>query len=286
MGAADVVPGVSGGTMAYILGIYEQLLAAIKSFDTAWLCMILRLQFRSALARPHFGFIIPLGIGIAVALFTFTRIIPIPRLLQTHPESVYGLFFGLILGSIFILQRQTKLTSPRQFAWLMAGAAIGWTIMTAGVGATPDTPMFALISGMLAICAMILPGISGSFILLILGKYTYIFDALGRLDLAIIIPFGIGAVIGLASFARVLSLVLARWRNTTLLVINGVLAASLWIIWPFQMREYAPAGSGAKLVHSTPFLPTDIDVTVLSSCALALSGLAAVLLIHFMAERR
>jgi len=283
MGAADVVPGVSGGTIAYILGIYPQLLTAINSFDGMWLSQLLRFQFRAAAARPHFRFVLPLAAGIALALFTFTRIIPIPRLLYTHPEAVYGLFCGLVSGSIIVLQRRIRLASIRQFSLMVLGALLGWIAMTAAPSATPDTPLFAFLAGALAICAMILPGISGSFTLLVLGKYVYIFESLGRFDLTVIIPFGIGAILGLASFSRLLSYLLAKWQNGSMLVINGILVASLWIIWPFQLREYADSGS--KLLRSTPFLPSEIDITVLSSGALALCGFATVLAIHFVAER-
>ena len=285
MGTADVVPGVSGGTVAYILGIYAELLDAIKSFDARWLGMLGRLDMRAAIAYPHFAFLVPLAIGIVLALLIFTRIIPIPRFLTTHPELIYGLFFGLIFGSIITLHRQVQLGTPRQYAAIIAGAVCGWLLMNAVPQTTPDTPLFVFLSGALAITAMILPGVSGSFILLILGKYAYVFDGIGRFDFAVLLPFGCGMVCGLIVFSRVLSWLLNRWRNGAMLFINGVLVASLWIIWPFQRREFVEVHGKAKMVGSSPIVPAELDFTVLCSLALALAGLAAVVSIDALAQR-
>ncbi len=286
MGTADVVPGVSGGTVAYILGIYPKLLNAIKSFDLNWLRMLIRMELRAAFLHPHFSFLIPLALGIAAALLTFTRLIPIPLLLTSHPELVYGLFFGLILGSIVTLHRQVQLRGVVEYATAGVGIVIGWLVMTAVPQATPDTAPYVFVSGALAITAMILPGLSGSFILLILGKYASVFDAIGRLDFSVLLPFGFGVICGLIVFSRVLAWLLERWRNRAMLFINGVLIASLWIIWPFQRREFVLVHNKSKLVGSTPLIPAEWDFTVLCSAALALAGMAAVLSIDLLARRK
>ena len=121
MGTADVVPGVSGGTMAFILGIYQQLIEAIKSFDLDWLQGLFRLQGRIIFKRPHFSFLIPLGIGIFSALIFFTRVISLPTLIVTHPEAIYGLFFGLILGSVWILVLHADTLKPANIVALLTG---------------------------------------------------------------------------------------------------------------------------------------------------------------------
>ena len=144
MGAADVIPGVSGGTMAFILGIYEQLLAAIKSFDLECLKKLFIADFKGALSRPHFGFIIPLLIGIISALMFFTRVIPLPKLIITHPELIYGLFFGLILGSIFILIKHVGEIGAKDIIQIMIGIALGFLIVTMTPKDTPDNSWFIL----------------------------------------------------------------------------------------------------------------------------------------------
>ena len=285
MGAADVVPGVSGGTMAFILGIYTRLIDAIRSFDATWIAAIFRIDVRTVIARPHFRFLIPLGCGIVAAVAFFTRVVPIPRLLETHPELVYGLFFGLIVGSILVLLVDVGWRSFRDGLGLAAGIAIGGVIVTAVPTTTPDAWWFITVSGALAICAMVLPGISGSFILLILGKYAHVLDGIGRLDPAIVVPFAFGAAVGLAAFTRVLSWLLHRFERTMLLVICGFLVASLWVIWPFQQREFVEVRGKMRLIDSTPIAPA-LDETALYAGVLAALGLLIVVGVSYVANRR
>ena len=211
MGAADVVPGVSGGTMALIFGIYPRLINAIKSFDTDWIKGIIKLDLDVILHRPHFAFLIPLVIGILAAILFFTRVVPLPVLIRTHPEIIYGLFFGLILGSVLVLMKVTKSWSFKEIRFVIAGIAIGHLIFNMVPVETPDASWFIFLSGAVAISAMILPGISGSFILLMLKKYAYIFNAIGYFNFAVIIPFTLGMIMGLVLFSRVLSWLLKKW---------------------------------------------------------------------------
>jgi putative membrane protein len=285
MGAADVVPGVSGGTMAFILGIYTQLLAAIRSFDMLWLKAVLTLNVRESLSRPHFGFLLPLGIGLISAVIFFTRIIPLPKLLHTHPEPIYGLFFGLVLGSIITLLAETKKITGSDFFFLVSGAVVGWFTVNLVPTETPDGAWFIFISGMIAITAMILPGLSGSFLLLIMKKYDVILNGIGHFQLNIIIPFGLGAVTGLVVFSRFLSWLLSRFYQEALLSIVGILIGTLWIIWPFQIRHYIVAHGKQKLISSTPFLPNSFDQTVLYALLMFIFGLGLVIAIHQL-ERR
>lgn len=285
MGAADVVPGVSGGTMAFILGIYTRLIDAIKSFDSVWLGAVMRFDVSRALTRPHLSFLIPLGLGIVGAVAFFTRIVPIPALLRSHPEHVYGLFFGLVVGSVLVLLRDLGWRSFAEMFWLAAGIVIGGAIVTAVPTTTPDDWWFITFSGAVAICAMVLPGISGSFILLIMGKYAYVLDGIGHLDPAIIGPFALGAMIGLAAFTRVLSWLLHRFERAMLLAICGFLIASLWVIWPFQHRVFVTVRGKQRLIESTPLMPT-LDDTGLQAAALAAAGFAIVLFASAIAKRR
>lgn len=286
MGMADLVPGVSGGTMALILGIYTRLINAIRSFDQAWLMALLRFDLGTVARRPHWSFLIPLLLGIFAALLFFTRVISLPRLLETHHAQIYGLFFGLILASIVVLLGETGRLRIVDGVILGIGTALGLVIVTAVPFETPETTWFVFVSGMIAICAMILPGISGSFILLLMHKYSYVISAVGRLDFNVLAPFALGCVTGLAVFSRFLSWLLAHYYRPTLLVIKGILLASLWVLWPYQLRETAMIAGHERVVHSQPVLPTVFDDTVLASGLLALTGFIVVLAINALARQR
>lgn len=282
MGSADVVPGVSGGTMALILGIYQQLIEAVRSFDFTWLRSIARLDIAVALGRPHFGFLIPLVLGIVAALIFFTRIIPLPHLIETYPEPVYGLFFGLIVGSIIVLLRSFD-RGMHNWLWLLAGTLAGLWIFNQVPAETPEAAWFVFISGALAISAMLLPGISGSFILLMLKKYAYIFGAIGQFNLAVLVPFAAGAVTGLVLFSRLLGWLLRRYHEATLAAIIGLLIASLWVIWPFQERVFETVAGEQKLISVTPILPDAWTSITLLTAILAVTGFIAVLLLFYFA---
>ncbi|HCU89827.1 MAG TPA: DUF368 domain-containing protein [Gammaproteobacteria bacterium] len=285
IGAADIVPGVSGGTMAFILGIYTRLIDALNSFDTTWVCALLKLDFRSAVTRPHFQILLPLGAGLLGAVIFFTQIIPIPSLLRTYPEYVYSLFFGLIIGSIFILLIDIGWKSLSDWLYVLVGTALGGFLVTAVPAQTPDEWWFVMVSGAIAICAMVLPGISGSFILLILGKYVYVLEGVGSLNLGIIVPFIFGAGVGLIAFTRLLSWLLRRYERPMLLIIAGFLVASLWVIWPFQQRHYASIGGTQRLVESSPVAPPWNTITIEASL-LALIGITIVLLAGKLAKTK
>ena len=286
MGSADIIPGVSGGTMALILGIYERLLEAIRSFDRAWLADVVRLRLGPALARNDLGFLVPLAGGIVLALLFFTRVVPLPTLIVTHPELVYGLFFGLILASIVVLMREVERYGSKQILMTVVGAALGFAIVNLVPVSTPTSAWFIFLCGFVAISAMLLPGISGSFILLILGKYAYIIDALGAFDLPVILAFALGCVAGLVAFSRVIVWLLHRYHQATLLVIKGILIGSLWVIWPFQERVYETVRGKQRLVGATPVWPEALDTSVLAGAALAVAGFVLVLVIHRLSNGR
>jgi putative membrane protein len=285
MGAADVVPGVSGGTVAFILGIYERLVNAIKSFDLEWLKGIIKFDTKIILYRPDFALIIPLVTGIILALLFFTRVVPLPVLIQTHPEPVYALFFGLIAGSIFILFSHFDKLVIGDYFYTLAGVAVGLVVFNLVPVNTPEASWFIFLSGALAICAMVLPGISGSFILLILKKYDYIFNAIGHFDFTVLVPFGLGVITGLALFVRFLSWVLKNFYRATIMVINGLLIASLWVIWPFQVRTYEIIRDKKYLIGSTPAFPHELSTDVFVALLLMLVGIAAVIIINNLAKK-
>lgn len=245
MGSADIVPGVSGGTMALILGIYERLLNAIKSVNGPFLKAFFRFRLGEAFAELHLKFLVFLFAGIFSALAFFTRVVPLQVYMFTHPEIVFGLFFGLILGSIYILIKALEQFRKTEALMVFLGFLFGLWIVTLVPSDTPENPFFVFLSGCIAICAMILPGISGSYLLLIMRKYDYLLSQIGMLGGADtmegflgLLPFLLGAIVGLAAFSRFLSWLLGTYHSQTLSVLIGFLLGSLVVIWPFQNREY------------------------------------------------
>lgn len=245
MGGADVIPGVSGGTMALILGIYKRLIHAIKSLNGRAVKSILKLQFGDFLSEFHWRFLVFLITGIGSAFVFFTRVVPLPKLMYRYPEPVYGLFFGLILGSVYLLIRQIKGLNWVHILFIIIGVYVGYRVVTLVPTDTPENMPFIFLSGAIAICAMILPGISGSFLLLILHKYTFILTQFGKLGGpdtveagGILLVFVAGMVVGITSFSRLLSWFLDRYYSQTISVLIGFLIGSLYVIWPFQVRDY------------------------------------------------
>ncbi len=285
VGSADVVPGVSGGTMAFILGIYPQLINAIKSFDSEWLRMIMSFNLKGIINRPHFEFLIPLGIGAVTALFFFTRIVSLPTLIRTQPEVIYGLFFGLVLGSVVLFFRHLGLRLLfSKVVFLIAGILFGGFVVTMVPASTPDDTWFIFLCGTIAISAMILPGISGSFILLMLKKYAYIFNAIGYFDFSIILPFVLGIITGVVFFSRLLSYLLKRFYQQSILFITGLLIASLYVIWPYQTRVYELIRNKERLVSSVPYLPEAVSSQILYSIIMMIAGLLLVIVLDRYSE--
>ena len=286
IGSADVVPGVSGGTMAFILGIYQDLINAIKSFDTSWLKSFIRLDVVGVLTKPHFAFLIPLAIGIISALIFFTRVVPLPILIKTQPVIIYSLFFGLIVGSIiFIVRRFSLHIVIKRIIFLLLGITFGAFIVTLVPTTTPDDSWFIFLCGTLAISAMILPGISGSFVLLMMKKYAYIFNAIGHFQLTILLPFIAGVIVGLILFSRILSYLLNCFYQQTMMFITGLLIASLYVIWPFQQRSYEIVRDKERLIESVPYMPIEWSTDMLHAVIMMLIGVFLVVVFELLATK-
>ena len=211
MGAADVVPGVSGGTMAFILGIYEELIGAIRSFDIVFVKRLFSLRIKKALDHVPWPFLLALGIGIFTAIFSLARILS--WLLENRPVFIWSFFFGLVLASIFTVGRHLNKWNLPLIGWLLLGAVGAYLLVGMVPVSTPETPWFLVLSGAVAICAMILPGISGSFILVLMGKYDYLLRAVNNRDFLTLALAATGAAIGLISFVRLLSWLLEETQG-------------------------------------------------------------------------
>lgn len=232
MGMADVVPGVSGGTIAFISGIYEELLDSIRSVDATALRLLLRFRLAEFWRHVNGRFLLPVLLGIAVAIFSLARLMT--YLLTNHPIAIWSFFFGLIVASALLVAKQIGRWDWRTVLAFAVGAAAAWWITVATPAETPDGWWFVMLSGAIAICAMILPGISGAFILLLLGKYQYIMHAVGEFDIPVIAVFVIGAAAGIISFSHLLSWLLKHWHDVTVAVLMGFMVGSLNKVWPWK----------------------------------------------------
>ncbi len=232
MGMADVVPGVSGGTIAFISGIYEELLDSIRSVEATALRLLLRFRLAEFWRHINGRFLLPVLLGIAVAIFSLARLMT--YLLTNQPIAIWSFFFGLIVASALLVARQIGRWDWRTVLAFAVGAAAAWWITVATPAETPDDWWFVMLSGAIAICAMILPGISGAFILLLLGKYQYIMHAVGEFDIPVIAVFVIGAAAGIISFSHLLSWLLKHWHDGTVAVLMGFMVGSLNKVWPWK----------------------------------------------------
>lgn len=236
MGAADVVPGVSGGTIAFISGIYEELLNSISSINVGLLKTLRKDGFKVAWKQLNGNFLLTLLIGIAISLVSLAKVIS--WLLENQPVLLWSFFFGLVLASVLYMAKQITKWNIASVGLLVLGTLLAYWITTLNpLVSENSSPVFLLLSGAIAICAMILPGISGSFILLLLGAYKPIIDAINNRDVKTILLVGTGAVIGLLTFSRVLKWLFKYYKNATLSVLTGFIIGSLNKIWPWKQTE-------------------------------------------------
>ncbi len=232
MGAADAVPGVSGGTIAFISGIYEELITSISSINLS-LFKTLKTQGISVFWKKINGnFLLALFTGVIISFLSFMRLAK--YLLEHHPILIWAYFFGLIIASIFFIGKQIKKWNIATITSLTIGALIAFYISNLPSLAANSSSLFLLFAGAIAICAMILPGISGSFILLILGAYKTLSNALNDFDIKKIVIFATGAIIGLLSFSHILKWLFKNYRNATLAVLTGFIFGSLNKVWPWK----------------------------------------------------
>ena len=235
MGAADVVPGVSGGTIAFIAGIYDELINSIKSINMHSLKLLFTGKIAAFWKAVNGNFLFALLLGIAISVFSLAKLIT--YLLLMEPVLVWSFFFGLVLASTWFVTKDIKGWNWKTVAGFVGGAVIAYYITVATPAETSTNLMFIFLCGAIAICAMILPGISGSFILVLLGKYFYVMEAVKTLDLVVLGVFAFGAALGITSFSRVLSYALKNFRNITLSVLSGFMLGSLNKVWPWKEVE-------------------------------------------------
>ena len=241
MGGADIIPGVSGGTVALILGIYERLVTAISRFDARLIQLLLGREWRAAAQYVDFRFLTSLGIGIGAGIVSLAGLMH--YLLLNHHRATLAAFFGLIAASSWLVAKLVRTWRAAEVAAGIGGAVFAfWLVGLPLLTNPPDSTLYLFFCGMIAICAMILPGISGAFILVLLGKYAEVTGLVkglvhGEISGAILlslITFGLGCVIGLIGFSKLLKYLLARYESITMALLGGFMLGSLRKLWPFQ----------------------------------------------------
>jgi len=232
IGSVDVVPGVSGGTIAFILEIYEELVNSIKSFDLKFARLVISGEIKEAAVHINLKFLLPLVSGIGLGIITFANMTLF--LLKYYPIYIWSFFFGLIVASVVIFFLKMRPLTVSRFLSLIAGGLFIWLIIGLSPSSTPDTWWFLFLSGAIASCAMILPGTSGAFMLVLLGKYQFILEALIAKDILTIITFSAGVFTGLLASAKLLSKLLKKYYFTMTAFMVGVIAGSLRKIWPWK----------------------------------------------------
>ncbi|MCP9338085.1 DUF368 domain-containing protein [Stutzerimonas xanthomarina] len=290
MGAADVVPGVSGGTVAFITGIYDELLRSIGAVPNA-IPALLRGRIAEAWRIANATFLLVLFAGILTSVLSLAKLIT--YLLEQHPIPVWSFFFGLILVSVHLISKEIQRRNLSRLISLCLGIGFAYWITVAAPVQWSASSVSLFFAGAIAICAMILPGISGSFILVLLGLYPVVLGAVKALDLGVMLTFAAGCLVGLLSFARVLSWVLRRWRDLTLAFLTGLMLGSLNKVWPWKETLTWRTNSHGEPVPllEQNLLPgaygdlTGQDPQLLLAILLAVAGIALVLGLEWFAGR-
>ena len=277
MGAANVIPGVSGGTIALLTGIFNELIGALNALLTpkAWK-LLFKGNFREFWEYIHGTFLLWLGAGVVASVFSLAKLME--YVLSHHPVQTWAFFFGLILVSAVFMLADLKGKKAVDVLWLAIGAAMGAAICLLSPSTTPDAPWFIAICGAIAICTMILPGISGSFILVLLGKYDYIMGAVSNLDIPVLAVFAVGCVVGIVAFSKILHWLIAHFEKQTLLVLIGFTVGSLVKVWPWADKA---AYQAANALTGCP----EGELHILSAVICALVAAASVIVLEVLAHR-
>ena len=291
MGAADVVPGVSGGTIAFITGIYEELINSIKSIDLQALKLLLTFKLAEFWKKINGTFLLSVVGGIAISIFSLAKLMT--WLLVNHPIYIWSFFFGLIIISSVLVAKEIKKWDIFTIISLLAGAAAAYAITVMSPASTPNTWWFIILSGAIAICAMILPGISGAFILLLLGKYTYILTAVSNLDIGTILLFVVGAAAGIISFSHLLSWLLKNYHTLTVALLTGFMIGSLNKVWPWKhtLETYIDTHGVEQVLVETNVSPgkfaeiTGSDPLVWQAIVMCIVGILLIGVIEYIGKK-
>lgn len=288
MGVADIIPGVSGGTMAFITGIYEELIHSLSVVDKAFIKTLFSKKYSNAFKQVNFKFLLPLAMGVISSVILFAKIVH--QMMESYPVWTWSLFFSLILASTVLIFR--KIQSPRclrAVVFFPIGLVLAYILVSLIPFETPHTPSYLFGAGVIAISAMILPGLSGAFLLLVMGKYFFVTGALKNPfaweNLKVVLIFSSGCFVGLLSFAKILKVLLARYYDHTLYFLLGVMLGALKKVWPWQriLREEL-RNNKHYVLETQNYWPLELNLEVIIALAVMIIGVIIVIGIERIAR--
>ncbi len=281
MGVANVIPGVSGGTIALLTGIFERLINALKSFDVEAVRLLVKFKFREFARHVDFGFLLSVFLGVGVSIISVAKLLEF--LFQSYPVYVWSFFFGLILVSVWFVGKSIGKIDVAAAVSFVVGAAVAFGLSVMNPATENTAFWYLIICGAVAVCSMILPGLSGSFVLILMGNYQLIMIyAVSHFDMKIIVPVAIGVVVGLLAFSHFLSWLLSRYARQTMAVLTGFIFGSLGTIWPWKNPVYLMQDGAEVLKNGKPiiqsyqmYFPQEFSAEVAIAIVLMAAGMAA-----------
>jgi len=292
IGTANVVPGVSGATLAIITGVFERLIDAVKSVDITAVKLLFTGKFKEFGRHVDFAFLASLLFGVAAAIISLARLFEF--MFEKYPVYIWAYFFGLILASVYYVGKTVTKWNALNVILLTAGAGFAVALTFFNPAVENSSMLYVFICGVVAICSMILPGISGSFILILMGNYTLIIKSINNMDLAVLVPFALGCGIGLLGFAHVLSLILKKFKDQTIAALTGFICGSLFIIWPWKQIVYLTDAAGKiierkgeKVIENyRVMLPDAFNTEVILAVAVMAIGVASIVITESIANKK
>lgn len=293
MGTANVIPGVSGGTIALITGIFERLINAIKSFDLKAVRLLLKGRFTEFMVHTDLIFLLSVLLGVLAAIVTLARLFD--YLFSHYPVYIWSYFFGLVLASVYFVGRTVSRWSIPVIITFTIGTGLAIFISFLNPGTENDNFFYLMVCGVVAICSMILPGLSGSFVLFIMGNYKLLaIDAINERDFRLLFPFAIGAALGLLAFSHFLSWLLKKFKDETISLLTGFILGSVSILWPWQREVYLLDQYGHEvlkrgepvIVSYDRYLPDSFATGNIIAITTILAGIASIWFIEKWAEKK
>lgn len=290
MGAANVIPGVSGGTIALITGVFERLINAIKSFDINAIKLLFKWKIKELIEYVDLYFLIAVFSGMIVSVVSLAKLLEF--LFTNYPVLVWAFFFGLILASVYYVGKTIKKWNISVILTFIIGTSIAVVISMLNPATQNDSFFYLIICGIVAICSMILPGLSGSFILILLGNYELVMiKAVSTFDLAILFPVIIGVIVGLIAFSHILSWIYKKYKDQTISILTGFILGSLSILWPWKNEVYRLDSIGNFILKDgeiiiqgyTKYIPETINIEVILAISLMIMGFITIYLIEKLA---
>ncbi len=288
MGAANVIPGVSGGTIALITGIFEKLINSIKSFDLTAIRLFFTGKFKEFANHVNLSFLIAVFAGIGVSIFSLAVVLQF--LLINYPVYIWAFFFGLILASVYFVSKEINKWNSGVILFFVIGTTIALGITFMNQAVENDSFFYLFICGIVAICSMILPGLSGSFVLVLMGNYQFVLNAVKEFDIKSLIPIVVGAGFGLLAFSHLLSWLYKKYKNQTIAILSGFILGSLGILWPWkisydQFGNIIPIGSDTKALSYERFVPEAFNTEVFFAIGLVIIGIFVIWAMEKLAEQ-